>query len=45
MERLLAFGLMENGIKRMPIGNNHHENVIPGEDFQMFEKDLPGKST
>jgi alpha-L-fucosidase len=27
------------------IGNNHHESVIPGEDFQMFEKDLPGKST
>ncbi|WP_338357812.1 alpha-L-fucosidase [Yeosuana marina] len=27
------------------IGNNHHEKVLPGEDFQMFEKDLPGKST
>ncbi len=27
------------------IGTNHHESVIPGEDFQMFEKDLPGKST
>lgn len=27
------------------IGNNHHEAVMPGEDFQMFEKDLPGKST
>lgn len=27
------------------IGNNHHEGVLPGEDFQMFEKDLPGKST
>jgi len=27
------------------IGNNHHESVLPGEDFQMFEKDLPGKST
>lgn len=27
------------------IGNNHHEAVKPGEDFQMFEKDLPGKST
>lgn len=27
------------------IGNNHHEAVLPGEDFQMFEKDLPGKST
>ena len=27
------------------IGNNHHETLLPGEDFQMFEKDLPGKST
>ncbi len=27
------------------IGNNHHLGVIPGEDFQMFEKDLPGKNT
>ncbi|TRX51899.1 alpha-L-fucosidase [Fulvivirga sp. M361] len=26
------------------IGNNHHEGVKPGEDFQMFEKDLPGHS-
>jgi alpha-L-fucosidase len=24
------------------IGNNHHMTPIPGEDFQMFEKDLPG---
>jgi alpha-L-fucosidase len=27
------------------IGNNHHTAPKPGEDFQMFEKDLPGKST
>jgi alpha-L-fucosidase len=27
------------------IGNNHHVAPIPGEDFQMFEKDLPGKNT
>ncbi|MEN1784558.1 MAG: alpha-L-fucosidase [Bacteroidota bacterium] len=27
------------------IGNNHHLSPFPGEDFQMFEKDLPGKST
>ena len=27
------------------IGNNHHESIIEGEDFQMFEKDLTGKST
>jgi alpha-L-fucosidase len=24
------------------IGNNHHEDIKPGEDYQMFEKDLPG---
>jgi alpha-L-fucosidase len=27
------------------IGNNHHLNPFPGEDFQMFEKDLPGNNT
>ena len=27
------------------IGNNHHIAPIKGEDFQMFEKDLPGKNT
>ena len=27
------------------IGNNHHIGVIDGEDFQMFEKDLPGGNT
>ena len=27
------------------VGNNHHLAVIEGEDFQMFEKDLPGKNT
>ena len=27
------------------IGNNHHVAPFPGEDFQMFEKDLPGKNT
>lgn len=27
------------------IGNNHHEPPKPGEDFQMFEKDLPGQHT
>jgi alpha-L-fucosidase len=27
------------------IGNNHHLTPLPGEDFQMFEKDLPGKNT
>jgi alpha-L-fucosidase len=26
------------------IGNNHHLDPLPGEDFQMFEKDLPGQN-
>lgn len=26
------------------IGNNHHKKPIPGEDFQMFERDLPGEN-
>jgi len=27
------------------IGANHHRRPFPGEDFQMFEKDLPGGKT
>jgi alpha-L-fucosidase len=27
------------------IGSNHHVTPYPGEDFQMFEKDLPGQNT
>ncbi len=27
------------------VGNNHHLAPIDGEDFQMFEKDLPGGNT
>ncbi len=27
------------------VGNNHHQAPKEGEDFQMFEKDLPGKNT
>ena len=27
------------------IGNNHHRAPFPGEDFQMFEQDLPGQNT
>jgi alpha-L-fucosidase len=30
---------------RCLIGNNHHEATIEGEDFQMFERDLPGENT
>lgn len=27
------------------IGSNHHKVPFPGEDFQMFERDLPGENT
>ncbi len=27
------------------VGNNHHVAPFPGEDFQMFEQDLPGENT
>lgn len=27
------------------VGNNHHQTPLSGEDFQMFEKDLPGDNT
>lgn len=26
------------------VGNNHHRATLPGEDFQMFERDLPGEN-
>ena len=27
------------------VGNNHHLNPFPGEDIQIFERDLPGENT
>ncbi|MBP3202025.1 MAG: alpha-L-fucosidase [Bacteroidales bacterium] len=27
------------------VGNNHHRTVLEGEDFQMFEQDLPGENS
>jgi alpha-L-fucosidase len=27
------------------VGNNHHVAPMPGEDFQIFEQDLPGENT
>ena len=27
------------------VGNNHHQAALEGEDFQMFERDLPGENT
>ncbi len=29
---------------RCMIGNNHHGEARPGEDFQLFEQDLPGEN-
>lgn len=26
------------------VGNNHHHNLVPGEDIQIFERDLPGEN-
>lgn len=27
------------------VGNNHHQSPFPGEDIQIFERDLPGENT
>lgn len=27
------------------VANNHHQNIFPGEDIQIFERDLPGENT
>lgn len=39
------YGLIHELQPHALVGNNHHIGVLPGEDFQMFEKDLPGKNT
>lgn len=39
------YGLIHNLQPQCMIGNNHHLSPFPGEDFQMFEKDLPGQNT
>ncbi|MDA0773503.1 MAG: alpha-L-fucosidase [Bacteroidetes bacterium] len=39
------YGLIHQLQPQALVGNNHHLGVIPGEDFQMFEKDLPGQNT
>lgn len=38
------YGLIHKLQPACMIGNNHHLDPIPGEDFQMFEKDLPGEN-
>jgi len=38
------YGLIHRLQPQCLIGNNHHLTPIPGEDFQMFERDLPGEN-
>jgi alpha-L-fucosidase len=38
------YGLIHRLQPNCMIGNNHHLSPIPGEDFQMFERDLPGEN-
>jgi alpha-L-fucosidase len=37
-----TYGLIHQLQPQALVGSNHHKNPFPGEDFQMFEKDLPG---
>lgn len=39
------YGLIHKLQPQCLIGNNHHMTPFPGEDFQMFEKDLPHQNT
>ncbi|TCD11623.1 alpha-L-fucosidase [Pedobacter frigidisoli] len=38
------YGLIHKLQPQCMIGNNHHHSPLPGEDFQMFEQDLPGEN-
>jgi alpha-L-fucosidase len=38
------YGLIHSLQPQAMIGNNHHLSPFAGEDFQMFEKDLPGEN-
>ncbi len=38
------YGLIHKLQPQCLIGNNHHLAPLPGEDFQMFERDLPGEN-
>jgi alpha-L-fucosidase len=40
-----TYGLIHQLQPQALVGSNHHKNPFPGEDFQMFEKDLPGQHT
>ncbi|HEY2946200.1 MAG TPA: alpha-L-fucosidase [Vicinamibacteria bacterium] len=40
-----TYGMIHSLQPAALVGSNHHRRPNPGEDFQMFEKDLPGKNT
>ena len=40
-----TYGLIHSLQPGCMVGSNHHLTPFPGEDFQMFEKDLPGQKT
>ncbi len=40
-----TYGLIHSLQPAALIGSNHHLKPFDGEDFQMFEKDLPGQNT
>jgi alpha-L-fucosidase len=40
-----TYGLIHSFQPAALIGSNHHRKPFDGEDFQMFEKDLPGQNT
>jgi alpha-L-fucosidase len=40
-----TYGLIHRLQPAALIGSNHHQTPFDGEDFQMFEKDLPGQNT
>lgn len=40
-----TYGLIHKLQPGALIGSNHHTTPFPGEDFQMFEQDLPGENT
>src|SRR5256885_14581825 len=40
-----TYGLIHRLQGQALVGSNHHLKPFDGEDFQMFEKDLPGRNT
>src|SRR5438445_2298584 len=40
-----TYGLIHDLQPAALVGSNHHRKPFDGEDFQMFEKDLPGQNT